>query len=533
MARVNLARKAKPNFIQNIYEWFVDFELDRQRFNKRLKHLFKALVLIVISVVLTVAITHKMGILAVGLAAAAMGLALIVLFDNRLFFYLLAFILMGYIILSKGFAYIGFFPIYVSEIGLATATGSMIVLFFVNRRLVDFMKLWRLEFIILFFFLATQVMAAVPYFGIYGINVIRDGMQFLYALYTIAIITMMPRKYILEFMKIYNRCAPFLFIWLPTFFLLGRTVYIPLYFPGSPYPLFTTKGSDIAVHLGGLGAYLLLRLDIFQGKPWSKPLIWLFWGTWTIGFILLAIFGRSAMLAALAAMFIAFIFRPRSGWYRPMLMGIFGVSVLIFTGAYSSVEIDIGSSRKISAEQFMLNITSIMGEGVNSNSNGHLEGTKQWRLNWWTDIVNYTFFGDYFLTGKGYGISLADSDGYQVGDEGELRAPHNGHLTFLARGGVPGFILWIIFSVGVLLFLIRKIYDPRSSERDRMYAIWFLSYLAAFHVIISFDVFMESPMGGVWFWSLIGIAFAYFSKGDDDDLEEAEDRSLSAATTVS
>ena len=28
-------------------------------------------------------------------------------------------------------------------------------------------------------------------------------------------------------------------------------------------------------------------------------------------------------------------------------------------------------------------------------------------------IIDYTVFGDYFWTGKGFGISLADDDGFQ------------------------------------------------------------------------------------------------------------------------
>ena len=48
--------------------------------------------------------------------------------------------------------------------------------------------------------------------------------------------------------------------------------------------------------------------------------------------------------------------------------------------------------------------------------------------------------GPYKWTGKGYGINLADDDGYQI--DGSLRSPHNGHMTILARSGLPGITLW-------------------------------------------------------------------------------------------
>ena len=78
-----------------------------------------------------------------------------------------------------------------------------------------------------------------------------------------------------------------------------------------------------------------------------------------------------------------------------------------------------------------------------------LEGTKEFRLRWWSDIINYTINGPYFWTGKGFGINLADDDGFQVYADHSLRAPHNGHIEILARTGVPGLILWILMNAAI------------------------------------------------------------------------------------
>jgi hypothetical protein len=40
---------------------------------------------------------------------------------------------------------------------------------------------------------------------------------------------------------------------------------------------------------------------------------------------------------------------------------------------------------------------------------------------------------------------------------------------------------------------------------------WILGYLAAFVVMTSFDVFLEGPMGGIWFWVMIGVAAVYMT----------------------
>jgi hypothetical protein len=38
--------------------------------------------------------------------------------------------------------------------------------------------------------------------------------------------------------------------------------------------------------------------------------------------------------------------------------------------------------------------------------------------------------------------------------------------------------------------------------------LWILSFWLAFMVNAAFDVFLEGPQGGVWFWSLIGFGIA-------------------------
>src|SRR5207244_3042369 len=92
----------------------------------------------------------------------------------------------------------------------------------------------------------------------------------------------------------------------------------------------------------------------------------------------------------------------------------------------------------ISFEQVIQNVVS----PFTSSKAGDLDATKEWRLEWWSDIADYTIKGKYFWTGKGFGINLATDDGYQVEEEDALRNPHNGHLTMLARAGIPGLVLW-------------------------------------------------------------------------------------------
>src|SRR3954449_2240111 len=92
--------------------------------------------------------------------------------------------------------------------------------------------------------------------------------------------------------------------------------------------------------------------------------------------------------------------------------------------------------RPVSVRQYVANVTSTF-------TGDDEDETKEWRLNWWSDIVNYTVHGPYFWTGRGFGPNIADTDGYQTSgpDEAPLRSPHSAHMTILARGGVPEFVL--------------------------------------------------------------------------------------------
>jgi hypothetical protein len=158
--------------------------------------------------------------------------------------------------------------------------------------------------------------------------------------------------------------------------------------------------------------------------------------------------------------------------------------------------------RPATLQQMIENILSVFGE----SADGGLEGTKQFRLAWWRTIIGYTVFGDHFWTGKGFGVNLADDDGFQSTADGSLRAPHNSHITVLARMGVPGFLLWAVVQGAFGVGLLRA---TRASRRagDLGLAVlgaWLLAYWVAMMIDTSFDPYLEGPQGGIWFWVVFG-----------------------------
>ena len=160
--------------------------------------------------------------------------------------------------------------------------------------------------------------------------------------------------------------------------------------------------------------------------------------------------------------------------------------------------------RPVSVRQYVENVSTIFADGDDE--------TREWRLNWWSDIANYTVHGPYFWTGKGFGPNLADTDGYQTSgpDEAPLRSPHNAHMTILARGGVPELALWILALGAWLGAMMRQLVEARRL-RDGWWASVFaflVVYWTAILVSSSFAVILEGPVMGIWFWTIHGIGMA-------------------------
>ncbi len=88
-----------------------------------------------------------------------------------------------------------------------------------------------------------------------------------------------------------------------------------------------------------------------------------------------------------------------------------------------------------------------VGAGEIKEAQATLKGTRNWRLSWWRTIVKYTTTAHLWYRGKGFGINLANDDGFQVERDNSLRNPHNVQMTYLARAGYPGLVLWLAVQV--------------------------------------------------------------------------------------
>lgn len=443
---------------------------------------------------------------AIVLAGAVLATAIILWEGHKPFWNYMLVLLSGYLILGKGFAYIGIFPVYVGEIGLALAVCSLVFVPVAKRNQTIPKISVSLSLVFLLSFMLWGLARTIPYVGTYSWDALRDGVVWGYGIFAVCIAWLIPSKAINTFFRIYALILPLFLFWQPLVYVINYAVQPDIRFPGSPVSLIYNKQGDVAVHLVGAGAFILLRLDRHI-KPWSGLRLWTMWTLWGIAFLIAAVTSRGGLVSVMAGMSVVLLLRPNTRWDRPVSLFLFTLVVLQLTGLSISIR-----QREISSQQFFENLSSIIQE-----SSPELEGTKQWRLKWWDKIVDYTFRGDYFWQGKGYGINLADDDGFQVLSDGSLRSPHNIYMTILARSGVPGLALWVALSISIILSLARRSVIERSRNQQQSdYSLWLLAYLAAFLVNGTFDVFIESPMGGIWFWSLIGMAYTRFNSGQID-----------------
>jgi hypothetical protein len=418
----------------------------------------------------------------------------------RLFLVALGGLLFGYACFGWRFASLGVGPLFVGEIVLAT---GLLAAFRVER------PQWLLRsplLLLLMLFVMVGALRTAPFLSEYGIDAARDAVVWVYALFAILVAANL-RQSGLEAQAVaqYARWVPLFLLWAPAVLIIARLT--PDASPSSVIYRIA-KAGDVATHLAGGLTFLLLGLhrrpeaSYPRRLPWAE---WLLWGFILIAGVMVAATTRGGLLAILIPVGVVLLVRPGAAGIKVALAG----GGLLFLALLTlAAEVSFGTSmgRELSAEQLVNNLGSIFTGRMGQSA----DGTRVWRLMWWNQIIEYTVHGEYFWTGKGFGINLANSDGFQVLAGGYLRSPHSIHMTVLARAGVPGMVLWAAILVVFAGSLVRGYLQGRRAGDERWACVhlWILVYWLALLINASFDVYLEGPQGGIWFWSLIGFGIA-------------------------
>lgn len=413
------------------------------------------------------------------------------------------FCLFGYAFLGKGFAYFGAPPLFVGEMVLTLGVLAVVI----GRMAIPIRSpiVW-----LVIAYGAWGAAQTLPYLGAYRIDALRDATIWGYAGFAVLVSAVVLRlRAWTAAIESYARWFWWFAFWAPVAGVIFRVAETSLpVVPGSGgIPVLFVKAGDFAVQLAGLATFVLLgladsrRQRASRARPWLE---WVWWASWLAGLAIAGSASRGGLMSVVMAVATVVLLQRRARWWKPAI-------VLVVFGAVfsvSEVTIDAGQDRKVSAEQIIANVRSI-GGGQNDVSN--LDGTRAWRLQWWTDIVDYTVHGPYFWTGKGFGVNLADDDGYQGTDRGiPNRSPHNIQMTVLARAGVPGLVVWTLLHVTFALSMFLAYVRARRARLEwwARVNLWILAYWVAFMTNAAFDVYLEGPQGAIWFWCVIGFGIA-------------------------
>jgi len=399
---------------------------------------------------------------------------------------LLAFLLSGYAMFGKLVAYIGMPPLFIGEVTLfigcliALRTGCLAA------------ALATPPSFLLGVAMAWVMARTLPNFSEYGFNALRDSVLIIYGAYAFIVIAVLLQdgrriatllKYYTKFVRIFIPASPFL-------------IALSYYPSGAIYFI---RAGELAVHLAGATVFALagfVRLRAYMVLALVAALM------------MCVSISRGAMVAYCVPVILGMVLLGRT----MQLARIVGIGVLIIGVAYGAETVFFNThvaqrnsvDRTVSVRQIVENAASIFTQSGNQT-----EGTKQWRLEWWNIIIQKTIHGPYFWTGRGFGVNLADADGFWDGDHPDappLRSPHNAHMTILARAGVPGAVLWGSILVSWFVFVGGAMLSARYNG-EMLWSHLFVAvtcYVVAALVNASFDVALEGPMQGIWFWSLIG-----------------------------
>lgn len=405
----------------------------------------------------------------------------------------LGFVLLGYALFGRGFANVGVPPLFIGEIALIS--GLIISIrsssFFLIRHS------WVTTLLIAF--MAWSAFRTIPYIGEYGMDAFRDGVLWGYALFAFIVGGLLLREgdRLRDWLLRYQKGITYILMFSWMAFAVSRIMDAQLpEWPGRDVKIIDVKQGDVLTHLGGITAFIIVGMRRLN--------FWTVLGL-MVSFGAVIASSRSGMLAfAVAVLAATALFPPKE---RLIKLSI-GLLILASLAVIIDPKIPIPTSgRTISVEQITDNILSIIGV-TKVGDPANLSETAGWRMNWWGIIIDYTFAGPHFWLGQGYGINLNVVDG-TFGSE-DLRSPHNASMSVLARSGVPGFFLWLAVTVGWFVNAMIGWYHARLKNDRAWMGLWafLIAYALAIHVNASFDVFLEGPMGGIWYWSIFGTGIA-------------------------
>ncbi|MEX2411665.1 MAG: O-antigen ligase family protein [Candidatus Paceibacterota bacterium] len=383
---------------------------------------------------------------------------------------------------ERHFGYVGFEPLFVTEIVIAILTIS-----YAN----DLIKVRRVLFVY-YLLVAIGLSFAFVYFFQYGLDAIRDSFMLLYAFWVPIIyhIFRSEKQYDLFFslIKLFIVLKAIAYCYEAAMIIMG---YQSITFEGFRFGVGYVMPSLIVIAL-----FLPLKTIGWKYKILSLMMIP----------AVFTIFHRSIFLGIILAILVIFI---SGGVELKRTIIKYGVTSLIFLIGfliyYNSI-IDV-------------NIFDVL-EAKSSLDEGNIN----FRFISWQYVLDN--FYDHFLLGYGVGRPIMyvyqnvfyptiDLSYFEIRDLGGNAQPHNSYLNILARFGVLIFPIFL-YAIFQPIFKFMKYINKKRVNGMEPYTRYLLltGFLMIMYVLAFFNVVLEGPHHSFPFWMAIGMLLSFGRSGN-------------------
>lgn len=403
-----------------------------------------------------------------------------------------------YAAFGKGFAYAGVPPVYVGEVVLAVVAVSV---------LTKAMPLPRCAPAGLAAVLGGLALAQLTVDRLAGedpwIESLRGLAPIYYSAFAFATYALL-RRY--EYragrnmaMRLVDRAgvsaAPFIIVVAVVLaaLLLTSSEQLPAW-PSTGVTMLASKSGDIAV------ALVLVLPFVTAARPPDRLslAVGILPALWGVAALFVTFRSRGALLALMAG---ALVVRPH---VTRVIKGSLVITVVLLVLYVSGLSFEV-RGREVSFDALGDATASLLGTRPEGEIEGSYVGTANWRAEWWDAIADDAFEQRMVLHGHGWGDNLAIRyrvvDAAALDDATVLRLPHN---IFFSLAGRAGLVTAVGFLLVPLLTVLRTFSVSSGRPPPSRMVQGARGALVAAVVTGLFDVYLESPQGGILLWSLIG-----------------------------
>lgn len=383
---------------------------------------------------------------------------------------------------ERNFAYLGFEPLFVTEIVLGT------LIFSYARDLVQIRR------ILVIYYLLTLIglLFAVVYFFEFKLDALRDSFMLMYAFWVPLVYHIFRSKnhyeLFLLFLKLFIVMKAIAYAYEAGMILLGLK---RITFEGFRFGVGYILPSMIVITL-----FLPFRRMEWQYKLLSLMMIP----------AVFTIFHRSIFFGILLGILLIFLLGT---WVTRRNILLYGFSSLLLLFAfllYYNTLVDVDIFRVLDQKSSLD------------------EGNINYRFLSWQEVMQK--FYEFFLLGYGVGkpvmyayenifYSTVNLTYFQIRDLGGNAQPHNSYINILARFGIlifPLFLYALIQPIKIAFELVRF----KERDGNDMYSLFLLlsGFLIVMYVLAFFNVVLEGPHFSFPFWLVVGMLLSYGRAGN-------------------